>query len=234
MLKDGFEVAGAEGCGLYVGRADYDGVRVYSCGGDGVYVGSSDGDGVWANTSDANYEYGIYTMDKIYASYGYYPARSGTFGRNTGSGTLESGDLVCIAGGYEENVLGEDGVPIVKIEKANSRNSEAIFGVVEYKVYIREEIEEFEEGKTGIQKSFRFAEGNVMSGDYLAIVVFGPVDVNVNSGSDIKAGQKLTVSELSGTARQINDTDKWTVGILGKALEDANGSDRIKVYVNCK
>ena len=34
--KNGFEVNGAEGYGLYVGRADNDGVQVNSAGGDGV------------------------------------------------------------------------------------------------------------------------------------------------------------------------------------------------------
>ncbi len=225
---DGFAVSGAEGNGLWVGWAEEYGVRVEYAGGHGVY----------ANTTNAIHEYGIYTPDKMYATHGYYPARSGTFGRNTGSGTLEAGDLVCIAGGYEENVLGEDGVPVIKIEKANSRNSEAIFGVVEYKVYIREEVEEFEDGKTEIQKSFRHAEGDVMSGDYLAIIVFGPVDVKIDSRSDIKIGESVVAGD--GIARKIRTTEvngimmAENIGILGKALEDSNGKGKIKVYVNCK
>ena len=222
-LKNGFEVAGAQGYGLYVGHANYDGVYVYSAGGDGVY----------ANTTNTENEYGIYTPDKMYAGAGYSSFKGSTFGKNTGSGTLEPGDLVCISGGYEENVLGEDGVPVINIAKANSRNSEAIFGVVEYKVYIREEIEEFEEGRTEIQKSFRHADGNVMSGDYLAIIVFGPVDVKVDSRADINIGEKMTVSD-NGDARSINDDDNWRIGILGKALEDSDGSDMLKVFVNCK
>ena len=234
---NGVEVSGAEGNGLYVGRADLDGVVVVSAGDDGVSVSGGD-DGVYASTTNVSNEFGIFTPDKIYAGAGYYPARSGTFGRNTDSSTLESGDLVCISGGYEENVLGEVGVPVVKIEKANSRNSEAIFGVVEYKVYIREEVEDFEDGKTVIQKSFRFAEGDVMSGDYLAIIVFGPVDVKVDSRGDIKSGQMLTTGD--GLARTVKTTEingillAENVGILGKALEDTKGKDKIKVFVNCK
>ncbi len=236
--KNGFEVAGAEGRGLSVGRADSDGVYVNEAGDDGVVVVSAVDNGVEANTINASNEYGIYTPDKIYAGSGYYPARSGTFGRNAGFGTLEAGDLVCISGGYEENVLGEDGVPVVKIEKANSRNSEAIFGVVEYKVYIREEVEVLDDGKTEIQKSFRFAEGNVMNGDYLAIIVFGPVDVKVDSGESIKSGETLTAG--NGLARKVRTTEvngitiAENTGILGKALEDSNGKGKIKVYVSCK
>jgi len=231
--NNGFEVAGAEEYGLYVGYAGFMGIFVHTADDYGIYIREAGGIGVYANTTDANDEYGIYTPDKMYAYDGYYPAKSGTFGKNTCTSTLEPGDLVCISGGYEENVLGEDGVPVVNIEKANAGNSQSVFGVVEYKVYIREDAEELEEGKTEIQKSFRHSDGDVMSGDYLAIIVFGPADVKVNRSADIKTGEKLTVAE-NGIARSINDEDNWRIGILGKALENSNGKGTIKVYVNCR
>jgi len=221
--SNGLEVNGAEGNGLFVGHADLIGVNVSSASCYGVY----------ANTTDLNHEYGIYTEDKMYSGNGYYPARSGSYGRNTGYDTLEAGDLVCIAGGYEENVLGEEGVPVVKVEKANSRNSSAILGVVEYKVHIRERSDTYEYGKKEIKKNFCHSKGVVMPGDYLAIIVFGPVDVNVDDRSIIKIGEKLTVSD-KGYARPINGDDNWKIGILGKALEDSQGKGKIKVYVNCK
>jgi hypothetical protein len=40
-LSNGFEVAGAQGNGLHVGRADNDGVAVNAAGQDGVYVGTA-------------------------------------------------------------------------------------------------------------------------------------------------------------------------------------------------
>ncbi|MBU0491720.1 MAG: hypothetical protein KKB13_07715 [Chloroflexi bacterium] len=46
VFKNGFEVAGAEGAGLYVGRADLAGVGVISAGSDGVFVYSAGDDGV--------------------------------------------------------------------------------------------------------------------------------------------------------------------------------------------
>ena len=229
-IEDGFSVTNAGNDGVSVTYAGNDGVYVNYPGRNGVTVLEARGNGVFAATLD---EYGFYTPNKMYAYSGYYPAKSGTFGMNTGSGALEAGDLVCIAGGYVENVLGEEGVPVVNIEKANSANSSAVFGVVEYKVYIREEVEELEDGRTEIQKSFRHADGNVGTGDYLAIVVFGPADVKVDSRLDIKTGEKLTVAD-NGIARSINDEDNWRVGILGKALEDSDGKGSIKVYVNCR
>jgi len=157
---------------------------------------------------------------------------------NTGSNTLEPGDLVCIAGGCEDNIPGEDGVPVVNIEKANFSNSEAIFGVVESRVHIREKAEGNEDRKTEDQKSFRFTEGNVMSGDYLSIIVFGPVDVKVDSKEDIRSGQMLASGD--GIARKVETREidgmliAENVGVIGKALEDSHGRGKIKVFVNCR
>ncbi|MCF7794585.1 MAG: hypothetical protein K9N09_11190 [Candidatus Cloacimonetes bacterium] len=49
--KNGFEVAGAEGFGLFVGRADDHGVFVSSAGEDGVYVSTTGEDGVFVYTA---------------------------------------------------------------------------------------------------------------------------------------------------------------------------------------
>jgi len=256
--NNGFEVAGAEGFGLYVGRADSDGVYVDSAGDDGVYVMSANddgvfvntagdtgvlvynagGNGVYANTTQASHEWGITTPDKINADSGYSGMRTTGYGRNNGTKVLEPGDLVCISGGYEENVLGRDGIPVVIIEKAKSSNSDAIFGIVEYKVYIREELEEFEDGKTEIQKSFRYAEGSISNGDYLSVIVFGPADVKIDSKEDIRSGQMLASGD--GIARKVETREidgmliAENVGVLGKALENSNGRDKIKVFVNCR
>jgi len=184
--NNGFEVSGAEGNGLYVGRADLDGVVVNSASDHGVYINNTgldgvhiynagmnglkiesatyDGirinnagaDGVWANTTDSSSEWGFRTNDKIYGSNITTRSQS-THVRYVGNEILESGDLVCIAGGYEEDVLGEDDdLPVVHVTKANSTNSEAVLGVVEYKVHIREDIEELEDGKAEIKKSLQF------------------------------------------------------------------------------
>ena len=149
---------------------------------------------------------------------------------------MEPGDIVCIAGGLEENVLNGEGYPVIQIEKASKSISHAVFGVVEYKVTIREEMEEAPEGETPkLLKSFEHADGNVMNGDYLSVIVFGQADVKVSDSKGIQAGQKLTVSEKAGNARSIDSQDNWAdTGILGKALESSTGQGTITVFVNCK
>ncbi|MCF7794584.1 MAG: hypothetical protein K9N09_11195 [Candidatus Cloacimonetes bacterium] len=157
---------------------------------------------------------------------------------NSGSQALEKGDLVCLAGGYQQNVLGEDdSEPLVNVQKANAGNSQAVFGVVQYKVYIREEVEELEE-ETIITKSFRHADGSAGFGEYLSVVVLGPADVKIASGEDIKVGEAIAAAD--GVARKVRTTEingitiAENTGIVGKALENANGSGKLKVFVNCR
>jgi hypothetical protein len=227
-----FRSHSSQNYGLEVYSSGSHGITMSGIGGDGVNIGSSAGDGVYANTTDISNEWGFNTPDKINGSNITTRSQS-THVRNTGSEALETGDIVCIAGGYEDNVLGEgDFVSLVNVEKANSRNSGAVLGVVEYKVAIREEADERNEGKT--LKSFRHADGRISSGDYLSVIVFGPADVKADGRSNIKSGEKLTVSDNSGKTRSINESDNWTIGILGKSLEDSNGKDTVKVFVNCK
>ena len=77
-----------------------------------------------------------------------------------------------------------------------------------------------------------------MQGDYLSVIVFGQADVKVDSKEAVKAGDALVAG--NGYARKVQTreiegiTIAENVGILGKALEDSNGKETIKVYVNCK
>ncbi len=268
IYNNGFEVAGAEYCGLYVGYSDFSGVCVDSSmiglevnkvshsgvwvhdaywglvvddAEIGIQVDSATSFGVAANTLDINDEWGFYTDDKIRCLSVTY-ARACTNGKNDGNTLLEPGDIVCLSG-YEENILGDSKVPIIKVTKADRYNSQTVIGVVEYKVAFGEEIKEF--GKTDTNrgeiiniKSFRFVEGKARQGDYVSIITFGPADVKVDSRENIKAGESLTSN--NGLAKKVRTTEingitvAENVGILGKALEDSNGKSKIKVYVNCK
>ncbi|MCD4694623.1 MAG: hypothetical protein K8S16_00170, partial [Bacteroidales bacterium] len=220
--------------GIQITDAAFNGLRVSGATYDGINVKGND-DGVHAITTDYISEWGVYTPDKIRADMGYSGSKMNGIGKFIGSGTLEKGDLVCIAGGYDENVLGQKSLPVVYVNKANSGNSETIFGVVDYKVHVEEKSLE---GQSGIDKSFRYEQGAVRNGDYLSIVVFGTADVKVNPSGHIQAGQTLT-SGNSG-ARKVQTTEvngiqlAENVGILGKALESSNGKGTIKVFVNCK
>ncbi len=46
-----------------------------------------------------------------------------------------------------------------------------------------------------LKKSFEYADGNVMQGDYLSVIVFGQADVKINTKENIMPGEPLTVSE---------------------------------------
>nr|NQU89831.1 hypothetical protein [Bacteroidota bacterium] len=226
------EKAGARG--YYVNDCA-DGLYVNDAADDGVYVSAADDYAFFGNTTMLNREWGFYTPDQIHA-YNVFSKGNSTYAKNTGNSSLEPGDIVCIAGGLEENVLDGEGFPVVNINKATQSNSQAVFGIVQYKVTIREELEQAPEGETAkTLKSFENAEGNVMPGDYLAVVVFGQAEVKVSDTRNIQAGQKLTISESAGKARTISNLDNWAdTGILGKALEDSDGKGTIKVYVNCR
>ncbi|MCD4817632.1 MAG: hypothetical protein K8S23_02945 [Candidatus Cloacimonetes bacterium] len=224
--------------GLTVNSAGDNGVHVHNADNDGFHVGTAGTRAFYGNTSNESLEWGLYTPDKVYA-YNITSRGSSTYGKNVGISSLEPGDIVCIAGGLEENVLNGEGFPVIQIEKATKSNSEAVFGVVEYKVSIREELEDVPEGETAkLRKSFEHSTGNTARGDYLSIIVFGQAEVKVESGITIKSGESLTVGNNS--ARKIRTTEingitvAENVGILGKALEDSNGKGKIKVFVNCK
>ena len=231
----GFKAANVGLDGFYVQYPGDDGFYVYSATDDGLYINNAGDDAIYSRTTNTSNEWGLYTPDKIYAN-NVTSKGSSSYAKNAGNSTLEPGDIVCIAGGLEENVLNGAGFPVVNISKATKSNSQAVFGVVEYKVTIREDMEDAPEGKIPeLKKSFEHADGNVMQGDYLSVIVFGQAEVKVSDSKSIQAGNKLTVSETAGKARTLNSQDSWAeTGILGKALENSAGNGKITVFVNCK
>ncbi len=258
--SNGFHVANAGSNGVYVGQAENGitvnttnelGLKVISAGTDGIYIVESGDDGatiygddkgVIGATTNVNDEYGIYTNDKMYCGAGYMGSKMFSVGKNTGSETLEPGDLVVFAGGYEEEVLGEKGeIPVINVKKAGQNSANSIFGVVEYSVEIKEEFEELKTGMTRIEKSFTKADyDEARSGDYVSIVILGPADVKVGDrtesievGATVKLGSNAGIRSLKST--MINDIEIFeNGGIVGKALESSAGKNMIKVFVNCK
>lgn len=234
--SNGLEVCGSEGYGLYVGRADQTGVYVNSTGDDGVVVIGAHHIGLYGKTTSTIDEWGVYTPDKL-SALNVTSKGNSTYAKNTGNSILEPGDVVCIAGGTEENVLEGWGYPVINISKADNTNSQAVFGVVEYNVAIREKEIAVPEGEAAeIRKSFGYTDGNISPGDYLSVIVFGQAEVKVNEA--VNAGDALVAG--NGGARKVITTEvngitiAENTGILGKALEDSNGKDKIKVFVNCK
>jgi len=257
--NDGIEIEGVEGNGLYVGVGGHNGAFIYSVSQDGIYVNSAGDDGVqvqdatwygfWANgvghaafdgsTNNASNEWGLYTPDKVHALNVTSKSNS-TYGKNIGSESLEPGDIVCIAGGVQQDVLSKEGIPAVNIEKAGKDNSKAVFGVVEYKVVIGEHNKGADmDGQPVIIRQFEHADGNVSPGEYLSVVVFGQAEVNIDSKEPLKAGDAL-VAGNNGAARKVKTTEingitiAENTGIIGKVLENSPGKGKTLVFVNCK
>ncbi len=254
---DGLHANDTGGYGVYVGTTANDGIRVENAGDEGVQIQSAAQDGIYIVstgrygifvqgattngahliTTDASNEWGVYTPDKIYAS-NHTTKTISTHVRNMGARFLEPGDIVSIAGGFDENILGEDDAAIIHIRKSDHSNAEGILGVVEYRVAVHEEVVAQEDGASAVDRSFRFAAGPIRPGDYLSVIVFGPTDVKCGPDQEINVGEGLTVDD-AGRIRSLRKTEvngimiAENVGILGKAVEDANGSGTIKVFVNC-
>jgi hypothetical protein len=248
-MKNGVEIAGAQGAGFYVGRADNDGVYINSAGDDGVQVQDANWYGFWANgvghaafdgsTNNTSDEWGLYTPDKVHAL-NVTSKSSSTYAKNTGTESLEPGNIICIAGGVQKEVLSEEGIPAINVTKANQSNAKAVFGIVEYKVVIGEYAKQIgEDGKTVQIRHFEHADGNIASGEYLSVIVFGQAEVNVDSKGPLKAGDAL-VAGNNGAARKVKTTEingieiAENTGILGKALESSSGKGKVLVFVNCK
>lgn len=214
---------GTHGIDIY--ETGQHGIQITQADEDGVHVTSAADDALFGDSDQSSGEWGVYTPDKIYGS-NLTSKNMSIYGYNSGNVTLKPGDVVSISSGYVSNVAANDNSPVIMVSKANQQNSEALIGVVEYKVSIKEKLD--------MSERFVYDGESVNPGDYLSIIVFGLADVKMNSQDKIKVGQKLTISKFEGRARQINDTDSWTIGILGKALENSNGSGVVKVFVNCK
>ena len=226
------------GAGALIANSGAAGLVVANSGNIGVYVDDASEEGIKVNTLQSSHEWGVYTPDKIYAMNVTSKGNS-TYAKNYGNSALEAGDIVCIAGGVEENVLDDLEYPVVYVVKADKGNSQAVFGVVEYKVSICEKQEEAGEGQPPeLRKSLRYEEGNVLPGEYMSVIVFGMADVKVDPGDDVYSGESLTSGD--GVARKVKIAEiagitiAENTGILGKALEDSHGKVKIKVFVNCK
>ncbi len=255
-LSNGIEVAGAEANGVFIGNTGSDGVYVHLAGGNGLHVSHSDDDaiyiensddegiriqscqtiGVYAYTENTSNNWGFYTPNNIYCLNDMSRTRSVPV-HNNNTEALEPGDLVSISGGWKDNVLDKGNVPIINVEKANMKNSSSIIGVVQNKLSINEELHEIQDG-LAITKTFNYAEGSAGFGEYLSVVVFGPADVKIASREDIKVGEAIAAAD--GVARKVRTTEvngitiAENTGIVGKALENANGSGKLKVFVNCR
>jgi len=214
--------------GVYMNGPSDDGVYVYNCGDIGIHANTTLDDG-----------FGLHTDDRTYSGDGYYPVKSGTFALNKGSEILENGDIVAIAGGYTEELIDDTGVKVIHVKKVGSMNRESVIGVVEKKAMIREELEKNSDGTTRVDRSLRLKDGIIEPEDYLAVTIIGPAEVKVDPDESIQPGNMLTVNH-HGEARKVQILEingvrmAENTGIIGKALEESDGSGMMTVFINCK
>lgn len=242
---DGLEIENASNDGVYINSAGNDGLHMESIGHDGIYIGDAgdtgvqvraDNVGMYANSTQADNEWGFYTPDKMHATYGYsgFNTIITSIVVNAGSQILEEGDLVCLSA-HNGNRSDFEGKEALYVEKLNERNAHAVVGVVDHKMLIEEKIKVKENGEEERTATFSQSAEGAQSGDYVSIVVYGMTDVKINRASAIRTGDKLIASTDNAIARKPQSNDNpWTSSVIGKAMEDSKGKDKIKVLVNCK
>jgi hypothetical protein len=132
-------------------------------------------------------------------------------GLNAGITALQPGDVVAISG-IAEPLIGSS-QPILKVHRASV--GETVVGVVQAR---GTRVERNEDGK--IYEILNRIEGDIQSGDYLTLVVYGTTQVKADASSGaIAVGTQLTSSEQSGYARAIH-----TVTIEGVQVAEASSS----------
>jgi hypothetical protein len=189
--------------------------------------------GVIGETSKADHNYGLYTADNAHAL-GYVV--TGAIMRvvqNSGSEALEAGDVVAFTGIGE--MLADTGVPALQVARADLSSGAAVAGVVysRYDASILLNGPTQQEGK--LPEAEFVAEGPIAPGEYLLIVINGPVQVKASAlGGEVKVGDLLTVGGTAGTAAKVGEA---TVdgAVFGKALEPLAAGDKlIYVYVTLR
>ncbi|MCA9999942.1 MAG: hypothetical protein KDE56_29465, partial [Anaerolineales bacterium] len=256
---NGVEIEGAEGNGLYVGRADINGVLIANAAVDGVQVADSGDDGVQigsgaqssnygvyvpapgvaydallVSTANASGEWGLFTLDKIYAAN--VTSNSMTLlAQVTGEQALSPGELVAAAGVAEPLSGSPTMLPLVR--PADPTAWAGVVGVVESRMVL--------EPPAGKEDNsdlvFHSVAGAAQPGDYVALMVYGVAQVKVAETAVIQTGQQLTLAEVAGTARALRtvqvDGVTLTEGsmVVGIALaEPTADSDTIPVFVTLR
>lgn len=188
-----------------------DGIRVLDTGDDSIQIGSppdvanygvyipSPGVstyGLWPNTANAAGEWALYTVDNIQAGNVFMQGLT-LVARVDGQDDLGPGDVVAVSGTGETVPGGQTRLPLVRLAQAPEYTG--AIGVVQSRMVYAVAPGKEPEG----EMSLTSADGPARPGDYVAIVVLGVTQVKVTPGAAIKAGDRLTVSEIPGLARSL-------------------------------
>ncbi|MFN2290686.1 MAG: hypothetical protein ACK2UC_05810 [Anaerolineae bacterium] len=207
--------------------------------GTGTWGYSSNYNGVGGGTARSDSNYGLYTSDNIYSSNYHTTGAMMQVVQNGGSEPLEAGDVVDIAGMGAS--VGEGLPPVIQVRKPNEADSTALLGVVASS-YAEEWLADPSADPTGassLDKEIPSSNaGPVAPGEYLLVVVRGPVQVKVGGTSIIQPGDLLSSATLAGYAQKAplvsaeGSPAAPPGSFLGKALEKwEGGQGRIYVYV---
>lgn len=201
--SNGFEVDGAQGYGLYVGRAELDGVYVQSAYWHGLNVADARVNGVYVTGAGNN---GINVHGANLAGYfdGAIQVTGGctgcvisAFGVNASGEPLEPGDVVTILGVQSS----ESDSTSVLWNVAPAAAGQAVVGVVQGKAeMVTEEVKrENETGKTLVPRA-----GSAAPGEYVTIIIYGPTQVKTSGA--VGVGMRLAAGDL-GAARILKTTE---------------------------
>ncbi len=207
----------------------------------GLFGESTNHRGVYGRTARSDNNYGLYTPDNLWSLNFNLAGAIMYLAQNGGPEALEPGDVVVFSG--LSAPLGEDGVTVAQVRRADGANSTAVAGVV----YSRFNIDavfgpEEEAGGANSRQGIEVTpEGPVPAGEYLLIVVQGPALVRASALNGAIRPGDLLASAPAGLAAHAGEVEVNGVSfalpgsILGKALEPlADGEGMIRIFVTLK
>ncbi|MGW8250454.1 MAG: hypothetical protein ACWGO1_07410, partial [Anaerolineales bacterium] len=234
--KNGIEVAGAEGFGVYVGWADKSGVRVEDAGENGFYTGTPAWDGLWVSLAGDDgidvdgVDYAGAFYGPIFVSGGCSGCALTTFGVNSSESALQPGDIVSVSGTQTSQY---DGAQVLA-NVARAAPDQALFGVVQGRAEL-DMVENPRPGQAGERLVPR--EGSANPGDFVTVIIYGIAQVRVSSISTVESGARLAM-DASGLARPLQTVEVNGVQLqesaptLGTALDAPGADGLVWVLVN--
>ncbi|HZU86000.1 MAG TPA: hypothetical protein VFF78_00875 [Anaerolineaceae bacterium] len=203
--------------------------------GSGVGGTSTNYLGVWGDVGRADHNYGFYTPDNLYSQNYHTKGAIMQIVQNGGSQPLERGDVVVIAGMGDP--LTQDGIPVIRVAKADGAASTAVIGVVA-EGYSDEWFKAAESAGASGAIIPPSTTGPIAPGELLLVVVQGPCQVKASAlGGAIQPGDLLATASAAGKASAAKTATVEGVSfalpgtVFAKALEPlAAGKDGL-IYV---
>lgn len=228
---DGVGIDAAGSHGVRVGTVGLTGLYIFSAGTDGVVVHSANDDGVYV--FDVT-NYAAYFNGPIYATGGCTGCLLTVFGRNAGDRALAAGDIVAIQGLEAGNL--DNAAQLWNVVPAASGGT--VVGVVSGRAEVDVARKGAQPGQGELGQRLVPRAGTALPGEYLTIVVSGPMQVRAASTAGaIGPGTHLT-SGPDGRANPLRSVVVDSVTLsesapsLGIALDAPDEDGLVWVLVN--